>query len=104
MSESNEQLKGSVFDNSYFKNAFNALSEDEKEKYRKIGNYMYGDTSNYMSQSGGAPPAEESIKYIESSLRSGLLPRDLSSEEIYFMKDTFGDKWYKKYGYKKEDC
>ena len=98
-----KRIAGSVFDNPYFKNAYNALSDQDKEKYKKMGEYMYGNF-NYTNNSFDSPPVEESVKYIECSLNSGLLPKDLSQDEKVFMKDTYGDKWYEKYGFTKKDC
>lgn len=100
------EAKGSVFDNPYLKNAWKGLSEEEKEKYRKIGNYMYGNVNYEGSGTVNAtePPATEvSIRYIEVSLKSGLLPKDLDKRERDFMISEKGDEWFKEYGYEEDD-
>ena len=105
MDSKQKLAKGSVFDNPYYKNAFNALSQEDKEKYRKMGQYMYGkiDFEQNKILDIKPPPQKESLKYIETSFKSGLLPKDLNEDEIEFMKNTYGKEWYKKYDFLEED-
>jgi hypothetical protein len=97
--------KGSVFDNPYYKNAFNALSHEDKKKYRKMGEHMYGKINFQQNRilDNNPPPHEESLQYIETSFKSGLLPKDLSKDELDFMSSTFGKEWYTKYDFLPED-
>ena len=97
----NLQNKGSVFDNPYYNLAYEALSDEDKEKYKKMGQHMYGkiDFEQNTVLNKQPPPAEESLKYIEMSFKSGLLPKDLSPDEVEFMKGTYGTEWYKKYDF-----
>lgn len=105
MDSEQKTAKGSVFDNPYYQKAFDALSDEDKAKYRKMGQHMYGKIDFEQNKVLDNPPAppEETLKYIETSFKSGLLPRDLDEDEIEFMKNTYGNEWYKKYDFVEED-
>jgi hypothetical protein len=46
---------------------------------------------------------EESLAYVVESLKSGLHPKYLTEDEIMLLRAGYGDEWYQKWGYKKED-
>ena len=75
-----------VFDHnsSLIQNAMKALSPEQKEYYKKLGEDMYGtvDFNGNKIINNLEPPVEESILYIEESLKSGLHPSYLSKNEL----------------------
>lgn len=102
---SNEDLNpASIFNNKQFKEAFNSLPKEEQEKYKKIGEDLYN-TIDYINT--GMTLAEqdpnEVIAFIENQLRSGIHPSDMEEGEKLIMSDTYGEEWYTKWGYVKED-
>lgn len=89
----------------FMKSAVESLSPEDREKYKKIGEYMYN-TIDYEQQKilDDLPtPVSESIAYIEIGIKSGLLPCDLEDEEVEMMIQTYGNTWYKRYGFSDND-
>lgn len=88
-----------------FKNMMNNLSDEDKEKYKKIGEYMYNtiDYENNEILNKIKTPTEEILGYIEIALKSGLSAEDLEPEERKYMKDQFGNKWFERYGFTLDD-
>ena len=94
-----------IFNNPTFKAAFNSLSEEDKEKYKKIGEDLYNTidfTSSNPTTSNKEDPTEM-IAYIENQLRSGIHPSDMEEGEKLIMSDIYGEEWYTKWGYVKGD-
>ena len=95
--------------------ALKALTPEQQEEYKKIGEHMYKDLSAFTGNAkndkkdGNNNSVEiddnfkESVAYIESGIRSGLLVSDLEDEEIEVLKTVYGETWYKKYGYEEKD-
>ena len=86
--------------------AFAALDEEEKTKFRLIGEALYGDCIDYGNSKvlDNLPePMAEAVAYVHSGLTSGLHPSDLDDNEKNLMQDVYGEEWYEKYGYVKED-
>ena len=97
-----QQINSDLFDNPMTRAATLALSEKDKEKYKKIGDHLYG-RINFEDGQSLSPPIEEAIAYIETSLMSGLHPSMLEENEKALLKDSYGDEWYKRWGYIEED-
>jgi hypothetical protein len=104
------EIEGGLFNNPMINAAIKALSIEDKEKYKKIGDDLYG-TINYVDIvnegqhiSENIPDdAIEAVLYIESQLRSGLHPVDMGVDEINLMANAYGDEWYSKWNYTKQD-
>ena len=87
-----------LFNNPMVDSAKKALTPEQMEEYKKIGEYMY---NNDVFKSGGnIVNTEESIlMYAVESLRSGLNPSELSQQEKQCLISTYGDSWYEKFGF-----
>lgn len=94
-----------LFDNPMTQAAMAALSNEDKERYRIIGEQLYG---NIDYQEGKVlnnmpPNMAEAVAYVETQLRSGLHPSMLEDNEKAILADAYGDEWYTEWGYVKED-
>lgn len=84
------------------------LPEEEREKFQKIGERLY---SSFDVHKGELLPGqditsirmEEALAYVVESMKSGLHPKYLTEDEIHLLKAAYGDEWYKKWNYSKED-
>lgn len=97
-----QQINSDLFDNPMTRAAMLALSEKDKEKYKTIGDHLYG-RINFEDGQSLYPLMEEAVAYIETSLMSGLHPSMLEENEKALLKDSYGDEWYKRWGYVEED-
>ena len=73
-----------LFDNPMVRNALKSMTQEQLEKYKRLGEAMYG-TTNFEDSSliqQFATPDSITLEYIKSGLRSGLLPEDLNEKEI----------------------
>ena len=83
-----------------FKLAFDSLPEEDKQKYRDIGKYMYENFDYEQNKKiDNTEKIQTKIKDIELAISSGLLIDDLSKEEIDLMNKEKGSDWYKKYNF-----
>lgn len=90
-----------LFNNPMTKAAQEALSPEDKEKYRKIGESLYG-SINY--ETGTVEDTlEDCVLHIKEQLKSGIHPSMLEDEEKEVMLQKEGPEWFKKYGYIEED-
>jgi len=94
-----------LFDNPMTRSAMLALSEEDKIKYKTIGDHLYGriNFEDGQNLNNMPPPMAEAVAYIESSLKSGLHPSMLEENEKALLNDNYGDEWYKRWGYVEED-
>jgi hypothetical protein len=98
----------SLWDNPMVTAAKNAMSEEELEKYRKIGESMFKDidftSSKVTSEEENSESFfSESVAYISESLKSGLHPSMLTDNEKLILQNFYGEEWYTKWNYVKED-
>ena len=104
--KNNQKPKESgLFNNPMINAAKEALSEEEKEKYARIGTEMYKDIDFDTNKNLNNQPAPmaEATAYIVESIKSGLHPSMLDNDEKTLLYDAFGDDWWEQYGYVKED-
>lgn len=95
---------GSLWDNPMVRAARNALSKEDIEKYKKIGEDYFNSVNFETSEVNNShDPMHEVVNYIESMIQSGLHISDLTKDEAFMMSEIYGDEWYKKYGYSKDD-
>lgn len=94
-----------LFDNPMVRAAMSALSAEEKEQYKKIGEQMYGNMNFEDARYLINPEVRmtEALECLEGQLRSGLHPSDMEENEKALLKDAYGDEWYKKWGFIKKD-
>jgi hypothetical protein len=94
-----------LFNNPFFENAKKSLTEEQKEEYKKIGEYMYNKDiySTAETKIKSDITHEEILFYAVQALKSGINPKDLTQKEIQALTDTYGKYWYEKFGLEKED-
>jgi hypothetical protein len=94
-----------LFEGQLAKAALAALSDEDKERYKKIGEELYGtiDFESNQPKSTMSDNMLEALAYIENQLNSGLHPSDLENNEKDLLKDAYGDEWFKKWNYELGD-
>ncbi len=95
----------SLFDNSMVRSALAAMSPEQKEHYKEIGEKMYNSINYKDSEVLNAvpPPMAEAAAYVIEGLKSGLHPSYLDENEVALMKDLYGEKWYNKWDATEEE-
>lgn len=99
-------MNNDLFNNPMIDMAKKALTPEQIEDYKRIGEYMYNSTNYQISETGSKirEPTEENLfLYAVEGLKSGLDPNDLSDGELRALIRFYGDNWYEKFGFKKED-
>jgi hypothetical protein len=95
-----EMNKNDLFDNPMVTSARNALTPEQIEEYKKMGEYMYNNV-DYKNISIGSQvkeaKEEDLLVYAVTSLKSGCDPNDLTKHELKALNDTYGEKWYEKF-------
>lgn len=94
-----------LFDNPMTRAAIAALSEEDKHKYKVIGDHLYNRINFEDGKSLNNMPScmTEAVAYLETSLQAGFHPSMLEENEKELMKETYGNEWYKRWGYIEED-
>jgi hypothetical protein len=101
----NKGGENDLFEGTLAKAALSALSNDEKERYQKIGEELYGTIDFESSQPKSSMSGDmlDALAYIESQIISGLHPSMLETNEKELLKDAYGDTWFSKWNYTLED-
>lgn len=102
----NNQLTDLLFDNPMSRAIMKSMSAEEIQQYKNIGEEMYSNIDFEKSEVlSNMPPfiSGDAIAYITTGIQSGLLPRDLDDNEKAIMSESFGPKWYEKFGYSEND-
>jgi hypothetical protein len=87
------------------KNFLEKLPDEEREAYQKFGEKLY----NNFDLSKGEPMdfsnicMEESLSYVVETLKSGLHPKYLDEDDKALLTAGYGENWYEKWGYSKND-
>ena len=93
-----------LFNNPMVKAAKEAMPEEEKERYRVIGEQIHSiDYTSGQTEEVNPAPMEEGVAYLEANLRSGLHPSMMLENEHKLMSEIRGVEWYKEWGYVAED-
>lgn len=94
-----------LFDNPMVKAAQAALSDEDKEKFRKLGESMFSGINFEDSQTlnNMPPPMAEAVAYLNSQIQAGMHPSMLNDNEKAILADAYGEEWYTDWGYVKED-
>lgn len=86
-----------LFSNPMVESAKKALTQEQKEEYKKIGDYLYN-SDNYKNLEMGSKIKESSfeeiLQYATEMLKAGGDPFDLSQKEIESLYKFYGEKWY----------
>ena len=91
-----------LFNNEDFKQQFNSLPEEQKKVYRDAGEYMY--EKDYEASSGNPQEViDMAIDSLTRAFRCGLMPSQLSDEEVTFVKGLYGEDWYSHFGFTASD-
>lgn len=88
-------LNYDLFDNPMTRNILKTMSPEDINKYRKIGEELYGNIDFQKSEviKNTPVPMDEALAYIKVALKSGIEPEDLEKEELDFLTEYFGDDW-----------
>jgi hypothetical protein len=98
-------MQTDLFNNPMVENAIKQLSPEDLQKYKNIGEKLYGNiemmSSNGLTTNGSNSEAVpdnimEAIFYICEGLKSGLLPEDLEEDEQNLLKEFYGNDWVEK--------
>ena len=97
--------QNNIFENQMIKAAISALSEEDKKRYKMIGDHLYGriNFEDCQSLNNMPPSMAEAVAYLESQLQAGFHPSMLDENEKALLVDRYGDEWYREWGYIKED-
>lgn len=91
---------------SFIESARKALSPEQQEEYKRMGEYMYNNTEYNVITHGSKVSEskdEDLIIYATQALRSGLNPMDLTQEELNALIYMYGDEWYLQFDYEKDE-
>lgn len=78
-----------------------ALSPEQIEEYKKIGEHMYNNTDYHLSEVKSTKVKDSSptdlLVYAVQALKAGGDPKDLTDKEIDMLVSVYGEKWYEKF-------
>ena len=98
---------GDLFNNPMVNSSLKNMTSEQVKYYRDEGKKMYADLpdDNEEPRKGEVRVqcVNDAVLYIESGLRSGLLPSSLDDGEKTLMREIHGDKWYTKFGFSEKD-
>ena len=94
-----------LFNNPMINNALKAMTPEQVEHYKSIGEHLYGSINFEDSKilNNLPPPMAESVAYVEEGIKSGLSPQDLTQDEVILLTNAYGEKWFEKYGFKEHE-
>ena len=100
-----ELNEDNLFDNPMVRAAREALSEEDKARYKRQGEEMYNSIDFEKNKVLSNLPEEmlESLAYVEGQLRSGLHPSDMDDNDKNLLEEAYGKEWYKKWSFVEED-
>jgi hypothetical protein len=95
-----------LFNNPMVSHARKAMTPEQLENYKKIGEYMYN-TDVYKVGTIGSKIKDageiDLLMYAKEALKAGADPKDLTDAEIQALISFYGDKWYEQFGLLEED-
>jgi hypothetical protein len=107
LKERENEKQNSLWNNSMITSALNAMSDEDRENYKKLGESMFADinfeTASITDKNNVPLFLNDAASYICESIKSGLHPSMLTDDEKIVMENVLGKEWYKKYDYTKED-
>ncbi len=92
-----------LFNNPLVNSAMKALTPEQKESYRIMGEHMFSVCKLEEKVIDPSFEIEQLLVYAKEGLKAGLHPNDMDKREIQVMYDIYGDDWYLEYGYEKSE-
>ncbi len=95
-----------LFNNPMIDAARKAMTPEQIEEYKKVGEYMYNSVNYRISEIGSQvkeSSEEDLILYATEGLNSGLDPYDLSQEELRALINVYGEEWYNMFDYTSDE-
>lgn len=95
-----------LFNNPMVDAARKALTPEQIEEYKRIGEYMYNsvDYKNSVASAQVRDSKEEDlILYASEALKSGGDPYDLSQPEIQALTNIYGKNWFERFGFTEDE-
>jgi hypothetical protein len=94
-----------LFNNPMVNNALKAMSPEQLKDYKRMGEYMYGNIDFVDNKviNGLDKSLDESAFYIAEGLKAGLSPSDLDENEVQILTTVYGDEWYRRFGFNRND-
>lgn len=87
-----------LFNNPAMKKQFESLPKEEQEAYKKAGEYMY--EKDYTSETTAI---DDAVRYIKNAFDAGMMPYQLTEEELVFLRNLYGADWYTNFGFPSEN-
>ena len=95
-----------LFDNPMIKKAKETISQKQQDNWAKIGEEMYNSV-DFVDAEGKSQTIPESMMegaaHVVDSIKSGMHISMLENNERELLKEVYGPKWYKRFGYVEED-
>lgn len=94
-------MENCLFNNPMVDAAKKALTPEQLEDYKRMGEYMYNsiDYKNaVMDPKVKETKEEDFVMYAVQALKAGGDPNDLTEPEIQGLNKVYGDKWYEMFG------
>lgn len=94
-----------LFNNPAVNNALKSMTPEQLAEYKRFGESLYGGINfeDNAVVNNMPPPMAESVAYVEEGIKSGLLPEDLTEDEVALLCDAYGKQWYLRYGFKEHE-
>jgi hypothetical protein len=92
--------KMDLFSNPMVESAKRAMTDEQKEEYKKIGEYLYNSTDYKTLEVGSKvqeAKTEDILIYATAMLKSGGDPFDLTQRELEELRNIYGEKWYERF-------
>ena len=86
-----------LFSDPVMKQQFESLPTEEKAAYKRAGEYMYA-----KDYAGTTSAVDDAIAYISAAFKSGMMPSQLTSDELEFLRSVYGSEWYKEFDFPSE--
>jgi hypothetical protein len=102
---SEKESKSTLWDNPMVRSAMKAMTPEQKQHYKEVGEQMYGNM-NFKNSTISIEPEEQMAEaklYLRELIKSGLHPSHMEENEKAVMENEYGKEWYKEWGYVKED-
>lgn len=80
-----------------------AMTPEQLEEYKKIGEYMYNSVDYKTTTSAGVQiresKDEDLLLYATEALKAGGDPKDLTEPELQVLCKVYGETWYERFGF-----
>lgn len=100
-------MNNDLFDNPMVRAARKAMTPEQIEEYKLVGQYMYNNTEYLTSEMKASKVKEKNptdlLTYATHMLNSGGDPKDLSPDELTMVMNTYGPKWYQHFDIDEKD-